>query len=69
MTASAPSKIAVAMSEHSARVGAGLSIIDSSIWVATITGLPWERHSSMISLGWGYHVGVSVRVGVAMGLG
>mmetsp|Transcript_66788 Transcript_66788/g.184196 ORF Transcript_66788/g.184196 Transcript_66788/m.184196 type:complete len:247 (+) Transcript_66788:1210-1950(+) len=49
MTASAPSKIAVAMSEHSARVGAGLSIIDSSIWVATITGLPWERHSSMIS--------------------
>mmetsp|Transcript_17482 Transcript_17482/g.51109 ORF Transcript_17482/g.51109 Transcript_17482/m.51109 type:complete len:240 (-) Transcript_17482:741-1460(-) len=49
MTASAPSKIAVKMSEHSARVGAGLSIMDSSICVATITGFPWSRHSSIMS--------------------
>ena len=40
MTASAPSKIAVATSDTSARVGTGLEIIDSSIWVATTTGLP-----------------------------
>ena len=31
ITASAPSKMAVAMSETSARVGTGLEIIDSSI--------------------------------------
>src|SRR5204862_442003 len=40
ITASAPSKIAVATSDTSARVGTGLRIIDSSIWVATTTGLP-----------------------------
>jgi hypothetical protein len=34
----------VATSETSARVGIGLSIIDSSIWVATITGLAAARH-------------------------
>ena len=28
----------------SARVGTGFSIIDSSIWVATMTGLPIRRH-------------------------
>ena len=39
MTASAPSKIAVATSETSARVGTGLVIIDSSICVATIDRL------------------------------
>mmetsp|Transcript_2219 Transcript_2219/g.5210 ORF Transcript_2219/g.5210 Transcript_2219/m.5210 type:complete len:214 (-) Transcript_2219:717-1358(-) len=49
MMASHPSKMAVATSEHSARVGAGESIMLSSICVATITGLPWRRHSSMIS--------------------
>ena len=43
ITASAPSKIAVATSETSARVGTGLLIIDSSIWVATTTGLPARR--------------------------
>ena len=43
MIASAPSKIAVATSETSARVGTGLAIIDSSIWVATTTGLPARR--------------------------
>src|SRR5712692_8965251 len=43
MTASAPSKIAVATSDTSARVGTGLPIIDSSIWVATTTGLPARR--------------------------
>src|SRR6266852_3003297 len=43
ITASAPSKIAVATSETSARVGTGLEIIDSSIWVATTTGLPARR--------------------------
>ena len=40
ITASAPSKMAVATSDTSARVGTGLVIIDSSIWVATTTGLP-----------------------------
>mmetsp|Transcript_18045 Transcript_18045/g.51480 ORF Transcript_18045/g.51480 Transcript_18045/m.51480 type:complete len:234 (+) Transcript_18045:556-1257(+) len=41
MTASAPSNTALATSEHSARVGLGLLVMDSSICVATITGLPW----------------------------
>ena len=49
MTASAPSKIAVATSETSARVGTGLEIIDSSIWVATTIGLPARRHARVIS--------------------
>ena len=40
ITASAPSKTAVATSEASALVGTGVLIIDSSICVATITGLP-----------------------------
>ncbi len=43
ITASAPSSTAFATSEASARVGAGLVIIDSSIWVATITGLALRR--------------------------
>ena len=46
--ASAPSYTAVATSEASARVGAGLRIIDSSIWVATTTGLPARRAARMI---------------------
>ena len=49
MTASAPSITALATSLASARVGRGLRIIESSIWVATITGLPCTRHFSMIS--------------------
>ena len=48
MTASAPSKIAVATSETSARVGTGLVIIDSSICVATTTGLPARRAARVI---------------------
>ena len=47
MTASAPSRIALATSEASARVGRELVIIDSIIWVATITGLALRRHSSI----------------------
>ena len=43
ITASAPSSTALATSEASARVGAGLEIIDSSIWVATMTGLACSR--------------------------
>src|SRR3954465_462615 len=43
ITASAPSKMAVATSETSARVGTGLVIMDSSICVATTTGLPTRR--------------------------
>src|SRR5258706_595519 len=38
MTASEPSKIALATSEASARVGRGFSVMDSSICVAVITG-------------------------------
>src|ERR1700674_1418939 len=45
MMASAPSYTAVATSETSARVGTGDWIIDSSIWVATTTGVPGQpRH-------------------------
>ena len=51
MTASAPSKIAVATSETSARVGTGLEIIDSSICVATTTGLP-ARRAARVSCFW-----------------
>ena len=47
ITASAPSRTALATSEASARVGAGLEIIDSSIWVATMTGLALRRALSM----------------------
>ena len=47
MTASAPSRIALATSEASARVGRELVIIDSIIWVATITGLALRRQSSI----------------------
>lgn len=39
ITASVPSMTALATSEASARVGRALSIIESSIWVATMTGL------------------------------
>ena len=49
MTASAPSKIAVATSETSARVGRRCVTIDSSIWVATITGTLAPRACRMIS--------------------
>ena len=48
ITASAPSRMALATSEASARVGDGLEIIDSSIWVATMTGLALSRALSMI---------------------
>ena len=40
MIASACSKTALAMSVISARVGTGFSTIDSSMCVATMTGLP-----------------------------
>ncbi len=43
ITASAPSRMALATSEASARVGRELVIIDSIIWVATITGLAFRR--------------------------
>src|SRR5512133_2184741 len=45
ITQSAPKKAAVATSDTSARVGSGDSIMLSSIWVATIVGLPyfWPR--------------------------
>lgn len=44
ITQSAPSRIAVPTSVTSARVGRGLVIIDSSIWVAQMTGLPAMLH-------------------------
>jgi hypothetical protein len=40
ITASAPSKTALATSETSARVGVGFSVMVSSIWVATMQALP-----------------------------
>merc|ERR1712060_799207 len=48
MTASVPSSTALATSEHSARVGRGLTIIDSSICVAVMTGLPAMLASRII---------------------
>ena len=42
ITASAPSSTALATSDASARVGRECSIIDSSIWVATMTGLAFS---------------------------
>ena len=48
ITASAPSNTAPATSDASARVGVGASIIDSSICVATTTGLPTMRHFEMM---------------------
>ena len=45
--ASAPLITALETSETSARVGRGCVTIDSSIWVATITGLLWRRARSM----------------------
>ena len=45
MIASAPSSTALAQSEASARVGREFSIIDSSTWVATMTGLALRRAS------------------------
>ena len=47
ITASAPSRTALATSEASARVGRELVIIDSSIWVATMTGLFRSRAAWM----------------------
>ena len=46
--ASAPSNTAIDTSETSARVGTGEVIIDSSIWVATTTGLPKRRAMRII---------------------
>ena len=48
MTASAPSSTAFATSEHSARVGRGFDVIDSSICVATMTGVPALLQVSII---------------------
>mmetsp|Transcript_21600 Transcript_21600/g.34563 ORF Transcript_21600/g.34563 Transcript_21600/m.34563 type:complete len:292 (-) Transcript_21600:1226-2101(-) len=49
MTASQPSRMAFATSLHSARVGVGQEIMDSSICVATITGFPAARAFKMMS--------------------
>ena len=48
MTASVPSRIALATSEASALVGRGFSIMLSSIWVAVITTLPAALAIAMI---------------------
>ena len=40
ITADVPSRIALATSVSSARVGIGLRSIESSIWVAVMTGFP-----------------------------
>ena len=49
ITALVPSNTALATSDTSARVGVGAVIIDSSIWVAVITGFPWATPVRMIS--------------------
>mmetsp|Transcript_19298 Transcript_19298/g.65578 ORF Transcript_19298/g.65578 Transcript_19298/m.65578 type:complete len:288 (-) Transcript_19298:650-1513(-) len=50
ITASVPSRTAMEMSLTSARVGVGYSIMLSSMFVATITGLPSVRHRRMMSV-------------------
>ena len=49
MIASTPSSTALAASLTSARVGRASTVIDSSTWVATITGMPWRRARCVIS--------------------
>ena len=51
MTASVPSKMALATSVTSARVGDGFSTMELSICVAVMTGLPMRLHRAM-SLFW-----------------
>ena len=46
--ASAPCRTAAATSLTSARVGLGFVCMESSIWVATMTGLPAALHFSII---------------------
>merc|ERR1719353_2406670 len=48
ITQSAPSSTALATSETSARVGRGLVVIDSSICVAQMIGLPARLHLAII---------------------
>ena len=48
ITASLPSRTALATSDASARVGRGLLTIESSIWVAVMTGTPARLHLAMI---------------------
>ena len=50
MTASVPSRIALATSVASARVGSGLSTIERSIWVAVMTGFAARFASAISSL-------------------
>ena len=47
ITASVPSMMALATSLASARVGRGLTIMDSSIWVAVTTGFPALLHAAI----------------------
>ena len=49
ITQSAPSSTALATSLTSARVGRGLDVIDSSICVAQMTGLPARLHFAIIA--------------------
>jgi hypothetical protein len=48
MTASEPSKMALATSEASARVGRGFWVMDSSICVAVMTGRRISRARAMM---------------------
>ena len=48
MTALVPSNTALATSDTSARVGVEAWTMESSIWVAVITGKPPAMHSRMI---------------------
>mmetsp|Transcript_4303 Transcript_4303/g.11017 ORF Transcript_4303/g.11017 Transcript_4303/m.11017 type:complete len:209 (-) Transcript_4303:482-1108(-) len=48
ITQSAPSSTALATSDTSARVGRGLLVMDSSIWVAQMMGLPARLHLAII---------------------
>ncbi|MNS28087.1 hypothetical protein D3C72_600530 [compost metagenome] len=49
ITASVPSSTALATSEASARLGRGLWIIESSIWVAVMTGLPAALQAAIMA--------------------
>jgi hypothetical protein len=57
MTQSEPSNTALATSVASARVGRGFWIIDSSICVAVMTGLPttWKEDGELVERQWTQH--------------
>ena len=66
MTQSVPSSTALATSVASARVGRGFLTIDSSIWVAVITGFPTCIHQPVSTARWNSQHDMSGQVATAL---